>query len=231
MIDPATGLFEICRARNGTSLEASQLFDINWLCRYPKPRKVICDQGSEFKAEFLELLESYGIERVPSSRRNPQINAIIERIHLVMLNMLRTLELSDVMWDDEDRIWDIYLAKISWAIRSTHNTTLKYSPGHIVLHRDMIVQTQKMINWELIKQNKHNVAVRNNLRENSTRLEWDYRIGDKVLLDYKHRKLDNPYLGPYDIIGIKSNGTVRIQKGRTELTVNIRQLHPFWRRS
>ena len=88
-----------------------------------------------------------------------------------------------------------------------------------------------MINWELIKQNKHNVAVRNNLRENSTRLEWDYRIRDKVLLDYKHRKLDNPYLGPYDIIGIKSNGTVRIQKGRTELTVNIRQLHPFWRRS
>ena len=112
------------------------------MCRYPRPRKVICDQGSEFKGEFIELLDSYGIKRIPSLHRNLQSNTIIERIHLVMLNMLRTLELSDVIWDDEDRIWDIYLSKISWAIRSTYNTTLKHSPGYLVFNRDMILQMQ-----------------------------------------------------------------------------------------
>lgn len=44
IIDPSTGLFEICR--------------------HPKPRKVICDQGSEFKLEFKELCETYNIMRV-----------------------------------------------------------------------------------------------------------------------------------------------------------------------
>ena len=32
IIDPVTGLFKIYRTCSGTSLEASQLFDINWLC-------------------------------------------------------------------------------------------------------------------------------------------------------------------------------------------------------
>lgn len=85
----------------------------------------------------------------------------------------------------------------------------------------MIVQTQRLINWDLIKQNKRNVAIRNNLRENNSRLEWDYNIRDKVRLDHTHRKLDRPYLGPYDIVAIRSNGTVKIQKGRTELTIDV----------
>ena len=61
MIDPSTGLFELVRTCKGDSLEASQLFDINWLCRYPRPRKVICDQGSEFKLEFKVFLKSHKI--------------------------------------------------------------------------------------------------------------------------------------------------------------------------
>ena len=95
----------------------------------------------------------------------------------------------------------------------------------------MILGTQRMINWDLIKSNKMKLALRNNMQENSRRLEWDYKVGDKALLDYQHRKLEKPYLGPYDVLSINSNGTVVIQKGRTELKVNIRQLHPFWRRS
>ena len=125
--------------KNQTSLEAAQLFNINLLYRYPYPRKVICDQESEFKAEFIELLQSYGIEHIPSSCRNPQSNAIIKCIHLVILNMLNTLELSDDIWSNKDRIWDIYLAKISQAIHSTHNTTLKYSLGQLAFNYDMIL--------------------------------------------------------------------------------------------
>ena len=71
IIDPATGFFEIYRTKGPSSLEASQLFDINWLYRYPRSRKVICDQGSEFKGEFIELLNSFGIECTILSRKNP----------------------------------------------------------------------------------------------------------------------------------------------------------------
>ena len=63
-----------------------------------------------------------------------------------MLNMLHTLELSNIIWDGENHIWNIYLAKISWAIRSTNNTTLKYSPGQLVFNHDIILQTEHLIN-------------------------------------------------------------------------------------
>merc|ERR1711920_1009175 len=131
-------------------------------------------------------MESYGIEYTKSSRRNPQSNAIIERIHQVMLNMIRTLELSDVIWDNEDRIWDIYLAKVSWAIRSTFSTITKFTPCQLAFNRDMILKAQKQVNWKIIRDNKHERTIRNNLKENSTRLEWAYKIGDKVLLDYQN---------------------------------------------
>ena len=173
----------------------------------------------------MEFKESFLLEK------NPQSNAIIERIHFTILNMLHSLELQDCIWDEEDWIWDIYLAKISWAIRSTFNTITKYIPGQSVFNYDMILQTQRLINWDLIISNKRNTAIRNNLQENNKRIAWNCKVGDKVLLDYKHRKLDKPYLGPYDILQINSNGTIVIQKGRNELTVNIRQLHPFCRRS
>ena len=91
MIDPATGLFEVVYILNGSSLEASQLFDMHWLCRYPHPHKIVCDQGSEFK----ELLLSYGIEHAVSTRKNPQSNAIVERIHSIILNMLQNFELNN----------------------------------------------------------------------------------------------------------------------------------------
>ena len=95
------------------------------------------------------------MQRASSSRKIPQSNVIIERIHLVMLNMLRTLELSNVVWNNEDRIWDLYLSKISWAIRSAFNTTSKFLPRQLAFNYNMISQTQYSVNQELIKTNKY----------------------------------------------------------------------------
>ena len=74
----------------------------------------------------------------------------------------------------------------------------------------------------MIRLNKHNKAIRNNIRENNKRIEYEYKVGDLVLLDYKNRKLDKPYEGPFEILNFYPNGTVLLQKGRTETKVNIR---------
>ena len=57
-----------------------------------------------------------------------------------MLIMLRSLELSDVAWDDEDREWDMCLAKTSWVARSTYNTILMYTPGELAFSCNMTIQ-------------------------------------------------------------------------------------------
>ena len=54
---------------------------------------MIYDNGSEFKLHFEDLCESYGLKREPTSIRNPQANAILERVHQVVMAMIRTAEL------------------------------------------------------------------------------------------------------------------------------------------
>ncbi len=50
---------------------------------------------AKFKLHFQSLCDTYGIKRTkPTSVKNPQANAILERIHAVLGNMLRTSELN-----------------------------------------------------------------------------------------------------------------------------------------
>ena len=62
---------------------------------------------------------------------------------------------------------------------SAHNATLKCTPGEFDFNRDVMLQSQRLFNWDIVRNNKRNVSVRNNLLENKKRLEWNYRIGDE----------------------------------------------------
>ncbi len=54
---------------------------------------MIYDDGSEFKLHFCALFKTYGIKCKPTSIKNPTANAILERIHAVLTNMLHTAKL------------------------------------------------------------------------------------------------------------------------------------------
>ena len=95
MIDPATSWFKIAHMESKSSNEAQRIFDSTWLARYPRPREVGCDNGGEFKQLFSELCENMGIKQKPTTDYNPQSNAVIERIHQVLGNQLRSFELED----------------------------------------------------------------------------------------------------------------------------------------
>ena len=51
---------------------------------------LIYDNGSEFKLHFEHLCDSYGINRKPTTVKNPQVNAILQRVHQVIGQMLHT---------------------------------------------------------------------------------------------------------------------------------------------
>ena len=65
----------------------SNLVNKCWFSRYPRCQNIIFDNGSEFKLHFLSLYESYGVKPKPTSIENPQTNAILERIHQVVMTM------------------------------------------------------------------------------------------------------------------------------------------------
>ena len=158
MIDPATGWFELIElpttsvtiTRKGeeivdviidkSSACISKLFNKQWLCRYPRPYKIVYDNGSEFKLYFKELCSSYGIKRSPTSVKNPAANSILERIHGVLGDMMRTsgLDMSD---DLSPEAVDDFLVNAPWAVRATHHTVLQGTPrcsyfrtGYVIRH-------------------------------------------------------------------------------------------------
>jgi len=79
VIEKATGWPEFIAICNKSSYHISILFDSEWLCHYPRPAKVVFDNGTKFTGqEFQELLISYGIKPVPTTVRNPRSNGVIK---------------------------------------------------------------------------------------------------------------------------------------------------------
>jgi hypothetical protein len=76
-----------------SSTQITKLVHKTWFSRHPRCRYIIYNNGSEFKLHFQSLCIMYGIKRKPTSVKNPQANAILERIHAVLGNMLCTSEL------------------------------------------------------------------------------------------------------------------------------------------
>jgi transposase InsO family protein len=49
----------------------------------------------ELKREFKQMCDNYGIKAIPTTSHNPQANAIIERVHKVVKDMLRSFDLEN----------------------------------------------------------------------------------------------------------------------------------------
>ena len=190
---------------------------------------MVYDNGSEFKLYFKALCDSYGLVRKPTTIKNPQANAINERIHQVIGNMLRTsgIEGSDL---DENNPFENFLTNAAWAIRSTHHSTLGCSPGAAIFGRDMMFNLPHAADWSKIGKTRQKLAKRDNIRENTRRIDKDYQVGQKVLIrnDEIIRKSQNVKVGPFVITQIHTNGTVRIQRGKITERLNIRRLVPYF---
>ena len=95
MIDPATGWFEVKDISNPAANDCMQAFDDVWLSRYPRPQYLGYDNGNEYKNVFEEMHKNYSMHKKRSTEYNPQSNGIVERVHQVLGDMLRTFELEN----------------------------------------------------------------------------------------------------------------------------------------
>ena len=103
------------------------------------------------------IKNDYGFKGKPTTIRDPQANAIVERVHQVIGNIIQTFELETNDLDEDDP-WKGILSATAFAVRSTFHTTLQKSPaGQLVFGRDMIFNIQHTANWEYIKQRKQQI--------------------------------------------------------------------------
>jgi hypothetical protein len=114
---------------------------------------MIYNNGSEFNLHFRDLCKTYGVKRKPTSIKNPQANAILERMHAVFTNMLCTAKLDMAKSVNASDI-DIFIADAAWAICSTHHTVLKASPGAAIFGRDMLFDIPFIADWKIIGEHR-----------------------------------------------------------------------------
>jgi hypothetical protein len=232
MIDPTTSLFKIVelttvrvtvpkggKGKKATCLDYTkdaEIFDKTsaqisnlvykcWFSRYPCCRYMIYNNGSEFKLHFRNLCKTYGVKCKPTSIKNPQANAILEHIHAVFTNMLRTDKLDMAELVNASDI-DIFLADAKRAICSTHHTVLQASPGAAIFGQDMQFDIPFIADWKIIGKHRQRLTDPNTARENEGGIDYDYKVGQKILVQNKgilckaqsmaKRPMDN-YGSPY----------------------------------
>ena len=213
-----------------SSAMISTLVNKNWFSRYPRCQYIIYDNGSEFKLHFETLCDSYGVKRKPTSIKNPQANAILERVHQVVMTMLRTAEI-DMADSVAPSDIDTFLTNAAWAIRSTYHTVLKASPGAAIFGRDMLFDIPFLADWNKIGDYRQHQTDRNTKSENKHRVDYDYKVGDKVLVLKSGIlcKAESRYdSDPWTITSVHTNGTIRVQRGSKSERMNIRRVTPFY---
>ena len=80
----------------------------------------------------------------------------------------------------------------------------------------MLCDVPFLTEWKKIGEYRQDQTDKNTARENNTRINWDYRPGEKVLLckDGILRKFESQYESdPWTITSVHTNGNIRDQRG------------------
>ena len=132
-----------------------------WLVRYPCPTRVIHDNGGEFtRFPFTNILETLDIKSVPTTSKNPQSNAICERMHQTVATILKTsIEASPPQNDDDvNNLVEDALAAAMHGLRATVSTTLKATPGGLAFSRDMFLNVPLIADWQTIQRHREQLV-------------------------------------------------------------------------
>jgi hypothetical protein len=228
MIDPATGWFEIAEVPDFKAFPVTKAVEKTWLTRYPWPSIVQFDRGSEFKEAFNDLVETYQLIPRPSTARNPQANSILERIHRNIGDYIRLNQMNELELPDEDPFYGL-LNAVALAVRATWHSTLQASPMQLVFQRHAFQPISYKPDWELIQARKQAKINKNNQQENSSRIPHEYSVGDKVLVEQvvKTKFSRDKYMGPFQVLEIPGNGTLKLALDGYEDTFNLCRIKPY----
>ena len=189
--------------------------------------------GRKFMGDAIHLLKNeYGIARKPITTHNPQANAMVERVHQTIQNLIRS-QLIKGKQDLPNESWGGIFSAVGFAMCATVHTTTQATPAQLVFQRDAIQNVRFEADWQYIKERKQKLIRQNNNRENATCKEHTYSAGDKVVVeqDPNRKHGTDRYRGPYAITKVNDNGTVRLRQrtqrgGAVFQTWNIRKVFP-----
>jgi hypothetical protein len=121
-------------------------------------------------------------------------------LHTAELYMAKSVKTSDVV---------VFLSDATWAIRSLHHTVLKASPGAAIFGQDMLFDIPFIADWKKVGENRQRLTDHDTAREIKSRIDYDYKVGQKVFLqnDGIPRKAESRHFkDPWTITAVHTNG-------------------------
>ncbi len=125
---------------------------------------------------------------------------------------------------------NVFIDNEAWAILSTYHTVLKASPGAAIFGHDMLFEIPFVADWHKIGEQRQSLTNRGNQQENAKQTDYNYKVGDKVLVINEGIlcKAESAYgKEPWTITTVHTNGTIRIQRGTKTEQISIRKVEPF----
>ena len=115
MMDACTGRVELATITSARSAKVAKAVEKHWFFGKPRPKTCGYDNGPEFMGhEFQELLAKYNCVSKPTTIKNPQANALVERMHLTFANNVRTKVFEIDTWEQEA---DTLVQSCAYALR------------------------------------------------------------------------------------------------------------------
>jgi hypothetical protein len=94
----------------------------------------------------------------------------------------------------------------------------------------MLLDIPFVANWRKIGERRQSLTNRGNQRKNAKQIDYNYKVGDKVLVINKGilQKAESAYgKEPWTITTVHTNGTNKIQCGTKMERLRIRRVEPF----
>jgi hypothetical protein len=225
MIDPATTWFKIVELPTVTKLtipnmgkgkmvtccdytkEADTTFDKSsaqitnlvyktWFIQYPFCQCLMYNNGSKFKLHLWTLCNTYGIKHKPTSVKSPQANAILEHIMPLLLptteiNMANSVKFRLSMGNL------LYLPYGTKSRTRCSNIWTRHALWHSIY------------SWlKKLGEIRQQLTDLNSTHENEGRIDYDYQVGQKVLIRHDGIlcKAESRYLKkPWTITSVHTN--------------------------
>lgn len=130
MVDHYTKYLELAALVRKSSRAIARAFEEKVVCRHGVPRRVITDDGSEFKGEMSTLWKRLGVEHSPVLPYHQQANGLAERHNQMLGKMIRILR------EEEGAHWTTRLAGIAMGYNMTFHRAIQNTPFFLNHLRD-----------------------------------------------------------------------------------------------
>ena len=220
-------------ARALTEATAEKVADFIYeqiICQHGCPQIILTDRGTHFNNNMVDqLLKKFKIKHLLSTPYHPQTNGLVERFNRTLCESLAKLS-------DKTNDWDLFIAPVLFAYRTTKHSITKIEPFFMVYGRSTRLPMDHMEDDNHMAENDrlHQLiddvpqirqkaraqvlqSQDNQVKRHALKQVTKFQIGDKVLyfkvaLDQSHSgKLNPKWKGPFYIHDLRPHGAYKLR--------------------